>query len=275
MAISRRIRLEPLTTPILVVALAHAAVIGLAWYCVPMMQRPRSESAAAMPQQWLAPKVFLSLNVAPAPVTRVAASIENPELTTASAPPPPSATPTLPPVVDQEMEKIGAESSKTVVTEPAASAPATVPTAAAPEPKRDTSKYISLTRLTPEGAAAATPSKPYNPVPTLLDIAADRKATGKKESALDAVDAAIQTALLKSWNPPPVNLVPLGRRSVIVELSVARDGTLEDAVICKVGAPALNVSIAQLLESVKKVPVKLPSSFKKSSYHVQVNFQIE
>jgi hypothetical protein len=37
----------------------------------------------------------------------------------------------------------------------------------------------------------------------------------------------------------------------------------------------LNVSISQLLQRVTKIPVSLPSSFRKERYDLQVNFQIE
>jgi hypothetical protein len=145
---------------------------------------------------------------------------------------------------------------------------------AALPPLRAPNKYITLSARLPEVDGPPAPPRPYHPVPDLLDIAAEATER-KKNPGLEAVNEALQAALLKEWQAPSPHLVPPGQRSAVVNLSIGRDGSISGATLIKTGAPALNVSIVQLLQAVTKIPATLPSSFRKQSYDLQVNFQIE
>jgi hypothetical protein len=120
------------------------------------------------------------------------------------------------------------------------------------------------------------PPKPYQPVPSLIEIA---KATEHSKKVFGAdmrlVDDAIQQTCLKEWAAPSTHLAPPGQRTAVVNLSIEKDGSITDVTLVKTGAPALNVSIVQLFQRVTKIPVTLPSSFRNPRYDLQVNFQIE
>jgi hypothetical protein len=110
----------------------------------------------------------------------------------------------------------------------------------------------------------------------LLDIATSSKAARDSTGAdMGPVDEAVQLTYLKEWQAPSTHLVPPGQRAAVVNLSIAKDGSVAEASLVKTGAPALNVSITSLLQRVQKFPVTLPSSFRKERYDLQVNFQIE
>lgn len=141
---------------------------------------------------------------------------------------------------------------------------------------RPPNKYITLS------AVEDAPPPPQKPVLNLLDIAnlnsieQDSKSRAGESRRLDAVDAALQKALLDAWKPPAADLVPRHQRRATVELSVLRDGTLKNALLMgSSGSSALDDSITALLQKLTKISQSLPASYPKDRYAVRVNLQIE
>ena len=234
-----RIRLEPLPAPVLAVALAHVLIGVLIWIFLPLWSKAGGDDSDPN-LEWMAPAAFLAEAEKPKPLP--------------PAPPPP-----------------------VPAKEPApTSAPAPVSLARS-TPLRATNKYITLSPRWSEAEGPPAPPKPYKPVPSLLDIASATKAAKEQSNGADmgAVDEAIQQTYLKEWAAPSTHLVPPGQRTAVVNLSISKDGTVAEASLVKTGAPALNVSITELLKKVQKIPVSLPSRFRKERYDLQVNFQIE
>ncbi len=103
---------------------------------------------------------------------------------------------------------------------------------------------------------------------------AERQATGGAN--MDRVLKALEQALSQSWNPPPVNEVPVLQRDARLQFIVGRDGTVLQAEMTKKsGAAALDESVTQAAKALKKISESLPSSFPKDRYTVEVNFHIE
>jgi TonB family protein len=160
-----------------------------------------------------------------------------------------------------------------------ASAPATVVSpqmqaASVPESGRAANKYITLSAIKP--APRLT-----KPTIGLLDIAKLNELEREQErmqnlTGMDAVESALQQTLLRTWEPPSIDLVPGEQRRVSVELALEKDGTVKDAIITSPsGSAALDASVRAALARVKKIPESLPASFPKERYAVRVNLQIE
>jgi hypothetical protein len=94
---------------------------------------------------------------------------------------------------------------------------------------------------------------------------------------MSAVDEAVQKAYLKAWEAPSVqSSVPADKRNAALHISIGRDGTVLATTVHKTaGTAALDASLLQVAERVRKIPVSLPASYPKTRYDLQVNFQIE
>ena len=238
-AAPQRTRLEPLPGPILAVALAHLLLGMLIWILLPLWPKATTSRTAETDLVWLPPAAFtIAIPTEKAPPIQ--------------APPPPAPKP---------------------VSKPA---PTAVTLAGTP-PLRAPNKYITLSARDAEIEGPPAPPKPYKPVPSLLDIAIASQTVKEQTGGIDmgAVDEAVQQTYLKEWTAPSTHLVPPGQRTAVVNVSIGKDGTIAEATLVKTGAPALNVSITQLLQRVQKIPMTLPSGFRKERYDLQVNFQIE
>ncbi len=155
--------------------------------------------------------------------------------------------------------------------------------------QRPANRFITLSRLTSDLAEPPSPRRSElrkNPVPTLMDITKmngtqlypSRAGTAGSDlsSGLDEVDAAVQEAFLRNWVAPPVGSVDPDRRSAHLEVSIAMDGTVLGTMLARPsGSDALDSSIYEAAEKVKKIPLSLPAGFGKPFYELQVNFQID
>jgi outer membrane biosynthesis protein TonB len=140
---------------------------------------------------------------------------------------------------------------------------------------RAANKYITLSFNddTYQGVRA-------KPMLNLLDIAKLNEATRSGNliatGSLDAVEKALQQALLREWEPPLISAVPHSQRRVTVNLVIMRDGSVKDAVIQKPsGSDVLDASVRAALGRVTKIAESLPSSFPKERYPLRVNLLIE
>jgi outer membrane biosynthesis protein TonB len=140
---------------------------------------------------------------------------------------------------------------------------------------RAANKYITLSFINATQKAMGA-----KPMLNLLDIAKLNEATRVGQIAdgggMDAVEEALQQALLREWKPPLIDAVPVTQRRVTVELVVFRDGSVKEAVVQKAsGCEALDASVREALSRVTKIDESLPSSFPKERYPLRVNLLIE
>jgi len=170
------------------------------------------------------------------------------------------------------------QSSPVTMAQPAKADPL-LEFAAPPKPMvtssgREANKYITL---------SAIHDIPIINKPTLglLDIARLNEAEREQQKALrssglDSVERSLQQTLLRAWMPPSINLVPDSQRRVSVELTILRDGRVQDVVVkTPSGSEALDASVRAALARVTKIPESLPASYPKERYAVRVNLQIE
>lgn len=142
---------------------------------------------------------------------------------------------------------------------------------------RPANKYITLSSVSGEQESSATAqsgkSAPSQALPNEIKSAAADVHAG---ADMAAVENALQQAILRAWEAPPVQSVPLTQRRAMVEISVMRDGTIQDAVLkSPSGSRILDASVSAAAGRVMKIPETLPSSFRKERYVLRVNFQIE
>ena len=142
---------------------------------------------------------------------------------------------------------------------------------------RPANKYITLSSVSGEQESSATAqsgkSAPSQALPNEIKSAAADVHAG---ADMAAVENALQQASLRAWEAPPVQSVPLTQRRAMVEISVMRDGTIQDAVLkSPSGSRILDASVSAAAGRVMKIPETLPSSFRKERYVLRVNFQIE
>jgi len=149
-----------------------------------------------------------------------------------------------------------------------------------PGNRKATHQYITLSAILPPGKAPAKPTA-NQPVLNLLDIAklsANERAEAAEAGGADmnAVEKALQMAILKEWIAPAAHSVPPSQRRATMEVAILRDGTIADASIKTAsGSSLLDASIRQAADRLKKIPATLPSNFTKERYELRVNFQIE
>jgi hypothetical protein len=156
--------------------------------------------------------------------------------------------------------------------------PATPETASPAPPAgqgRAANKYITLSFIHESKAALLA-----KPTLNLLDIAKLNEATQvgqpRAGSGLDEVENALQQALLREWEPPPLDTVPHSQRRVTVNLVILRDGLVKEVVLqTPSGSKALDASVRSALDRIPKIAKSLPSSFPKESYPLRVNLLIE
>lgn len=146
--------------------------------------------------------------------------------------------------------------------------------------QKATNKYITLSAILPLGSAPSNP-RLNKPVLNLLDIAninANERATAAEAGGADmeAVEKALQQAILNEWIAPAVESVPPSQRRATMEVAILRDGTIADASIKTAsGSNLLDASVRRAADRLKKIPATLPSNFPKERYELRVNFQIE
>jgi TonB family protein len=138
-------------------------------------------------------------------------------------------------------------------------------------------KYITLSSVSDEqersAAAQSGKSVLSQALPNEIKSAAPDTHAG---ADMAAVENALQQAILRAWQAPPVQSVPVSQRRAMVEISVMRDGTIQDAVLkSPSGSRILDASVSAAAGRVMKIPETLPSSFRKERYVLRVNFQIE
>lgn len=193
--------------------------------------------------------------------------------------------------VDEESPIISGESPVPTVAESAAMVPRDLRAESEGSPAkldRAANRFITLSRLTSDLAEPPSASVGARggggPVPTLMDIARMPQMSpysagtgqGDTSTALDEVDTAVQEAFLKNWVAPPVSKVDPEKRSAHLEVSIGKDGTVLGTLLSRPsGSSALDKSIDEAAEKVKKIPLTLPAGFGKPYYELQVNFQID
>lgn len=137
---------------------------------------------------------------------------------------------------------------------------------------RKANKYITLSFINENVGT--------KPVLNLLDIAKINEATRVDQvvggGSLDAVEQALQQALMREWQPPSIDAVPPAQRRAVVDLVIWRDGSVKSAYLqTPSGSEEMDSSVRMALSRVKKISETLPSSFPKERYPVRVNLLIE
>jgi len=146
--------------------------------------------------------------------------------------------------------------------------------------QKSANKYITLSVILPPGSAPAKP-RTNKPVLNLLDIVnlnANARAEQLEAGGADmnAVEKALQQAILKEWIAPAAQSVPPSQRRATMEVAILRDGTIADASIKTAsGSSLMDASIRQVANRLNRIPATLPSNFPKDRYELRVNFQIE
>lgn len=127
------------------------------------------------------------------------------------------------------------------------------------------------------------------PVPPLPAMAGSMKAADKyitlsavqplapgQGAGLAEVNQAIQQAVLQAWAPPPLAVVPPGRRQATAQIGVGAGGLVTGwQLVQPSGSPEMDASVLEAVRKVPKIPATLPSPFAKERYDVRVNFLIE
>lgn len=283
---SRPSTLEPFSGSLLLVALLHISLAFAAWrlwldHGTRMQGGPHGHLMWMSPQDFSAPlPPPSSPTVTPAPVAAVATTTPAPQSTAAKKEeePAPKATLVAAPPDQHRMEPTPNNERVPLF------APAT------PRPKPPANRSITLRRVgessAPRGNLAGRQAPPITS-PTLLDIvrlnrmrqppAAPSTGAIKKsvpdDTALDAVDEALNSAFLAAWTAPPISDVPQHQREARLNVSVAADGSIAKAQMVRFsGSHLLDQSILQAAAQVKKISATLPSNFDKESYDLELNF---
>lgn len=127
------------------------------------------------------------------------------------------------------------------------------------------------------------------PIPPMPAVAGSTKAADKyitlsavqplapgQGAGLAAVNQAIQQAVLQAWTPPPLAVVPPGRRQATAQIGVESSGLVTGwQLVQPSGSPEMDASVLDAVRKVPKIPATLPSPFAKERYDVRVNFLIE
>lgn len=246
------------------VVLGHVLLGVVIWTVLPLFKLARFTPPFEAPfkdaHHWFSPGDFRRIQ---APITSLPVKSE----------PPLAALPSNAPIKRAaELKDVPSTLAETPLVSPQRS----MATAARP-----TSKIITLSpvlELDPNAQPQVRSSRPPITMMEVLKQAkleeAERQATGGAN--MDRVLKALEQALSQSWNPPPVNEVPVLQRDARLQFIVGRDGTVLQAEMTKKsGATALDESVTQAAKALKKISESLPSSFPKDRYTVEVNFHIE
>jgi hypothetical protein len=288
----RRAPLEPFVPALVGIGLAHV-LLGMCVWIVHSLLPPRSKPVEVTSSwTWYSPVDFLSEAglSAPKPVPVVVAATPPPtapplpEAGAKSVPRPPSdtlanleksMTATSGGFLTPDNPFLASQALGVTLTSPAVVVPKAAAESAPAGQGRAANKYITLSFNddTYQGVRA-------KPMLNLLDIAKLNEATRSgnliASGNLDAVEIALQQALLREWEPPLINAVPRSQRRVTVNLVIMRDGSVKDAVIQQPsGSGVLDASVRAALGRVTKIAESLPSSFPKERYPLRVNLLIE
>lgn len=278
------ITLEPLGRAWLMVVLFHGLLGAGIWLgltsihwetAVPSAPGEIGKQTAEEVLDWQSPSLFRFEGWQPAKVE--------------SEVPPTEPDPPATEVLKEEMVPTVAESADVMSTDLSGPSGPSEANAGSVGSQRPANRFITLSRLTSDLAEPPSPRRSElrkNPVPTLMDITKmngtqlypSRAGTAGSDlsSGLDEVDAAVQEAFLRNWVAPPVGSVDPDRRSAHLEVSIAMDGTVLGTMLARPsGSDALDSSIYEAAEKVKKIPLSLPAGFGKPFYELQVNFQID
>ncbi len=156
-----------------------------------------------------------------------------------------------------------------------------VPSQPRAQPAVEAGKFISVSMDLPDPPQKSGTKSLPRPVPSLLDIAigndtARRRAEITGGTDVSRAEQALQSALLAAWQPPPLNEIPIGQRSVMVRLHLLKDGTVEKAaILTPSGSSALDASVAEALKKVVKISESLPAKFPSSHYSLRVHLRID
>ena len=260
---SRPAPLEPIALVTVVVVLVHVLVGLVAWTLLPLWKPSWNETKAADGKYWFPPSSFKEVLLKPtvAPEPPPAAPSEKAAVKPSAALPPPVAVTGL-----LEESPLVAPSSSGMGS-----------TAAA----KPTTKIITLSPvLELDDKTVPTAKLDRSPL-TMMEVlklekqqAAEKRALGGAD--MDPVLKALETALKKEWNPPPVSQVPILQRNTRLTLTIGHDGSILESRLSKSsGSDLLDESVQKAGEGVKKISESLPSSFPKDRYTVEVNFHIE
>ncbi len=282
MAQSSRSTLEPISLPVLTIALLHLlAGVILIQHFMPDGWQVKAQAKPREEFLWMDPAKFsfetlMEPEVAETPPVPVQEQKkeEGASPLPAMAKAPAVILPTLTPgklIGDEEVAATLAAAAEL----PTYPLPVVPPSAGGMRPSRESNKYITLSPVTePTGKTIAEPA--FN----LLDMARlDAKSTSPhtpRMDGLDQVDRSVQEIYMKEWQAPLVLLVPANQRSASLEIELKKDGSIVSfRLVDASGSEVMDQSILDAAERIKKIPVTLPSSFAKESYLLQVHFQIE
>jgi outer membrane biosynthesis protein TonB len=259
---SRPAPLEPIALVMVAVVLVHVLVGLVAWTLLPLWKPSLGKAKAGTDRYWFPPssfkEVLLKPSVAPEPP---AAPSEKAAIKPSAALTPPAAVTGL------------LEESPLVA--PSSSGMGSTATA------KPTTKIITLSPvLELDDKTVPTAKLDRGPL-TMMEVlklekqqAAEKRAVGGAD--MDPVLKALETALKKEWNAPPVSQVPILQRNTRVTISIGHDGSILESRLTKAsGSELLDQSVLKAGEGVKKISESLPSSFPKDRYTVEVNFHIE
>jgi len=272
--------LEPVSTPMLVIIVAHAILLGAGWWWW-----NEKQTGSVPPREprlvWMSPADFKSSLPAVAATPVVIANVP-----TTGTPPAPAHKADDPPV---QKATLIAPPPQPPVMEPVPDTGTTPLFAPAnPAPKPSANRSITLRRAPDRAPGARSPVSPAPPMasPTLLDVA--RLNTLRPppipkpgattpviadEAELDPVDEAVNAAFLAGWTAPPIDAVPTAQREARLNISIGKDGSVLKAQMSKFsGSHALDQSILEAAAKVRKISTTLPSNFSKESYDLELNF---
>ncbi|OYW76881.1 MAG: hypothetical protein B7Z37_06710 [Verrucomicrobia bacterium 12-59-8] len=286
---SRPTTLEPISAAaIVIVALHLAAVFGFWWWWQNVENSRRA--ARELKLAWMNPADFKadpSAITAPRSKPLAAAPAASRKAATAAAPKP-AAAPTPPPA------EAPVQKATLVAAPPQQHAMEPVPNPDAPPlfaggatavGKPSANRSITLRRAHEKrpGTTQFGTNVPPMTSPTLMDIARLSSmrpsavpppgAITEEEVNLDIVDEAVNTAFLANWTAPPIESVPTAQREARMNISIGKDGTVLKAQMNKFsGSHALDQSILEAADKVKKISTTLPSNYSKDSYDLELNF---
>ncbi len=163
--------------------------------------------------------------------------------------------------------------------------PLTTPATTPPPATRNTSRYITLSRVTSSSTSNPPPTA-NSSQPSLPTSAGTDAAT---MSVLDQIDEALYEAFMQVWTPPDLEQTAPSKRTTRLDISLNTDLALVQAdLVAPSGSTELDLSVLLAVEKVAerlrsrltsadslKIPNSLPSSFQNSRYVCRIQFQIE
>jgi hypothetical protein len=154
-------------------------------------------------------------------------------------------------------------------------------TPSSPTALREAGKFITVSLDLPEKKSPTGSGAGSLRPPSLLEIAQSNQSNSARVELTGGADMsraeqALQSALLRAWEPPSPSLVPVGKRSVIVRLALLKDGSIQDATLhTPSGSAELDASVSALLSKVTRIPESLPANFPGPRYPLRIHLQID